>query len=254
MPASYTVLRAGRVRAAIRRDLVPLFGSWLLARRLVLPDGAVAVASARGPVYRVRLADGSTAVVRICRRGGLVARLVGETYLGLRPRPLRELALTVEARRRGVAAAEVLAARVEGRLAYRGALVTAEVPSAATLLEALRTAPDAAGRRALAAATARAIAGLHAAGVFHADLNLSNILVHPGPEGARVALVDFDRAWLQDVPLPVKVRRRNLRRLRRSLAKLDPEGRLAGDDERRAFRETYGMHFSLAHGEDPCAS
>src|SRR5207244_13550456 len=65
-----------------------------------------------------------------------------ETYLGLRPRPLRELALTVEARRRGVAAAEVLAARVEGRLAYRGALVTAEVPAAATLLEALRGAPD----------------------------------------------------------------------------------------------------------------
>src|SRR5207247_2417529 len=82
-------------------------------------------------------------------------------------------------RRRGVAAAEVLAARVEGRLAYRGALVTAEVPAAATLLEALRGAPDRAARRGLAAAAGRAVAGLHAAGVGHADLHLRNLVVLP---------------------------------------------------------------------------
>src|SRR5205823_993463 len=158
-------------------------------------------ASGRGPAYRIRVGEGAPAVVRICRRGGLAARLARETYLGLRPRPLRELALTVEARRRGVAAAEVLAARVEGRLAYRGALVTAEVPEAATLIEALRAAPDGTARRGLAAAAGRAVAGLHAAGVFHADLNLRNILVHAGPEGVRAALLDFDRAWLGTAPL-----------------------------------------------------
>ncbi len=136
----------------------------------------------------------------------------------------------------------MLAARVEGRLAYRGALVTAEVPAAATLLEALRGAPDRAARRGLAAAAGRAVAGLHAAGVFHADLNLRNILVHPGPEGVRAALLDFDRAWLGAPPLRSAARRRNLRRLARSLAKLDPGGQLAGAEERRAFRDAYTGH------------
>ncbi len=112
VPASYALLRSGAVRAAIRSDLVPALGAWLLAPRLELPSGAAPIASGRGPAYRMRLGDGAPVVVRICRRGGLAARLVRETYLGLRPRPLRELALTVEARRRGVAAAEVLAARV----------------------------------------------------------------------------------------------------------------------------------------------
>jgi len=252
VPASYALLRSGAVRAAIRSDLVPALGAWLLAPRLELPSGAAPIASGRGPAYRMRLGDGAPVVVRICRRGGLAARLVRETYLGLRPRPLRELALTVEARRRGVAAAEVLAARVEGRLAYRGALVTAEVPAAATLLEALRGAPDRAARRGLAAAAGRAVAGLHAAGVFHADLNLRNILVHPGPEGVRAALLDFDRAWLGAPPLRSAARRRNLRRLARSLAKLDPGGQLAGAEERRAFRDAYTGHDPRLALEDAC--
>jgi tRNA A-37 threonylcarbamoyl transferase component Bud32 len=59
-----------------------------------------------------------------------------------------------------------------------------------------------------------AIARLHAAGVDHADLNAHNILLDAG-QG--VSIVDFDRgrirtggAWQQG----------NLRRLRRSLAKI----------------------------------
>jgi 3-deoxy-D-manno-octulosonic acid kinase len=247
------VLRAGAVRAAIRRDLVAELGPWLLAPRLVLPPGAEPLASGRGAAYRVGLATGRRVVVRICRRGGLVARFVRETYFGLRPRPLRELGVTAEARRRGVAAAEVLAARVEGRLAYRGALVTSEVPASATLLDALRTA-DGPARRALAASAGRAIAALHAAGVFHADLNLTNILVHPGPAGAAIALLDFDRARLRSGPLSAAARRRNLRRLGRSLAKLDPARRLAGPEERRAFRDAYASHDPAAGGEVPCAS
>src|SRR5213594_2508660 len=125
LPAGYTLLGSAPVRAAIREDLVPLLGAWLLAPSLVLPAGAEPIAAGRGAAYRVELPGGVRAVVRLYRRGGLVARAVRQTYLGLRPRPLRELAITAEARRRGVAAVEVLAARVDGRLAYRGALVTA---------------------------------------------------------------------------------------------------------------------------------
>ena len=87
VPASYALLRSGAVRAAIRSDLVPALGAWLLAPRLELPPGAAPIASGRGPAYRMRLGDGAPVVVRICRRGGLAARLVRETYLGLRPHP-----------------------------------------------------------------------------------------------------------------------------------------------------------------------
>jgi 3-deoxy-D-manno-octulosonic acid kinase len=252
VPPSYSLLRAGPVRAAIRRDLVAELGPWLLAPRLLLPEGAEPLPDGRGAAYRVAVGSGRRVVVRVCRRGGLIARFVRETYLGLRPRPLRELTLTEEARRRGVAAAEVLAARVEGRLAYRGALVTSEVPSAATLLDALRRAPDGAARERLAACAGRAIATLHAAGVFHADLNLTNILVHPGPGGTAIALLDFDRARLRNGPLSAAARRRNLRRLARSAAKLDPARRLAGAAERRAFREAYVG--DTPGREAPCAS
>ena len=242
LPSTYEVVGTAPVRAAIRRDLVPLLGPWLLARRLEIPSDATPITSGRGAAFRIRLPGGRRVVLRLYRRGGLLARLVRETYLGFHPRPLRELALTAEVRRRGVPAAEVLAARIEGGITYRGALVTAEVPAAATLVEALRTAPDVAARRVLAAATGRAVATLHAAGVFHADLNLTNLLVHPGEDGPAIVLLDFDRARLQSTPLSVRVRRRNLKRLARSLAKLDPTGALAGEPERHAFRLAYGLN------------
>jgi 3-deoxy-D-manno-octulosonic acid kinase len=247
VPAPYRLLRAGAVRAAVREDLVPHLAAWILAPHLAIPPDAEVLPAGRGPAYRLTLGDGTRAVLRLSRRGGLLARVVRSTYAGVRPRPLRELVVISEARRRGVPAPEVLAARVEGRLLYRGALVTAEVPAAVTLLDALRRAPDAATRRALAASAGRAIARMHAAGVFHADLNLRNILVQQGSdEAAVVTLVDFDRARLRGSSLSAVSRRRNLRRLSRSLAKLDPAGVLAGPDERDAFRAAYGVEGSCA--------
>jgi 3-deoxy-D-manno-octulosonic acid kinase len=163
---------------------------------------------------------------------------VRETYLGRPLRPLQELALTAEVRRRGVDAAEVLAARVDGRLVYRGVLVTAEVPGAVPLIEALRAAPDADGRRTLAERAGGAVARLHDAGVWHADLNMNNVLVPADAPGALV-FVDFDRARLSAGPLTAAARRQNLRRLRRSLEKLDPHGALGGAVESGAFREAY---------------
>jgi 3-deoxy-D-manno-octulosonic acid kinase len=238
------MLRAGSVRAAVRRDLAAALGPWLSAPVLALPPDAEPLTGGRGAAYRLTLGGDLHAVVRFYRRGGFVARFVADRYLGLRPRPLRELAVTTEVRRRGVRAVEVLGARVEGWLLYRGALVTAEVPAARTLVDALADAPDPRARTAIAAAAAHTVAALHDAGIEHADLNLTNVLVHPASEGLSEGLVatllDFDRARLGAGPLGAAGRRRNLRRLARSLAKLDPRGALAGADERAAFRRAYG--------------
>jgi len=239
VPDTYVLARAGAVRAAIRRDLAAALGPWLLAPALELPGAAEVVGSGRGSAWRLELPGGLRVVVRLYRRGGLVARVVRDTYLGPRPRPLHELAVTVEARRRGVPAPEVLGARVEGGLVYRGALVTAEVPDACTLIQALRAATDGRERSTLAGRAGRTVSRLHHAGVYHADLNLTNLLVTPHAADD-VVVVDFDRARMRDEPLGARPRRRNLARLARSLAKLDPNGALGGSELRRAFVAGYG--------------
>jgi 3-deoxy-D-manno-octulosonic acid kinase len=246
-PAGYVVLRRHRVRAMVRSDLAGALEHWLLATPLVLPPGSAPIAGGRGGAWRLTLPGGLPAVLRRYRRGGALARVVRETYLGLVARPFRELAVTAEARRRGVAAPEVLAARVEGRLAYRGAIVTAEVPGAVTLLEALRHAGDGARRRTLAAGAGRVVADMHRAGIWHADLNLTNLLAAAGGAGD-LSILDFDRARLARGPLEPRARRRNLVRLARSLHKLDPDGRLAAPEDIAAFHAAYATAV-----EAPCA-
>jgi 3-deoxy-D-manno-octulosonic acid kinase len=252
-PTAYRLLERGRVRAMVLAELADTLGEWLLAPGLRVPAGAEPLAGGRGAAWRIALPGpaGVTlrAVLRENRRGGLVRHLVARHYLGLRPRPFAELAVTAEARRRGVPAPEVLAARVDGRLVYRGALVTREIPGARPLLAALARAGDASARQALAAGAGRAVARLHGAGVFHADLNLGNILVSDADTCEhQTTLVDFDRARLTSGPLDAAARRRNLRRLGRSLEKLDPDGTVAGPETVAAFRRAYGPPAEAACG------
>jgi 3-deoxy-D-manno-octulosonic acid kinase len=247
-PSGYTALAERGVRALVRTDLVGTLAPWLLATPFAVPRGSEQLDGGRGAVWRLTLPDGVHAVLRCYRRGGFAARLVRETYLGLHARPFRELMVTMEARRRGVAAPEVLAARVEGRLAYRGAIVTAEVTGTVTMLEALRQAADGARRQALASGAGHVVAAMHRAGVSHADLNLTNLLT-PARGAVEVTVLDFDRARLASGPLGPRARRRNLRRLARSLRKLDPGGRLAAAEDVAAFHAAYS-----AGPEAPCAS
>jgi hypothetical protein len=53
-------------------------------------------------------------------------------------------------------------------------------------------------------------------------------------------VIDFDRARVGVGPLGARARQRNLARLARSLAKLDPEDALGGPELRRAFVAGYG--------------
>jgi tRNA A-37 threonylcarbamoyl transferase component Bud32 len=73
---------------------------------------------------------------------------------------------------------------------------------------------------------AHAITAMHDAGIAHADLNLTNILVQPSPTSPHALLLDFDRAQVLSAPVARSRRERTLRRLRRSLRKLNPDGAL----------------------------
>ena len=171
-------------------------------------------AGGRGTVAFVR--DGERRwVLRHYRRGGLVAKLLGDRYLWTgaeHTRAFREWRLLRELRAAGLPVPAPVAARYERRgLVYRADLITEELPTRNTLARALAAAPlDAAAWRAVGACVGR----LHAHGVHHADLNAHNLLL--GPPGA-VYVLDFDRgcirprgAWEQAV----------LERLQRSLRKV----------------------------------
>jgi tRNA A-37 threonylcarbamoyl transferase component Bud32 len=80
-------------------------------------------------------------------------------------------------------------------------------------------------------AVVRAIAIMHEAGIAHADLNLTNILVQPNNPFPQVLLLDFDRAQVLSDPVPHQQRERTLRRLQRSFRKLNPDGALYSADD-----------------------
>jgi 3-deoxy-D-manno-octulosonic acid kinase len=155
------------------------------------------------------------AVLRHYRRGGMVARLLGDRYLFTgrrRTRSVREFLLLSELERRGLPVSPPLASRyVRHWLRYSADLITLRIPQASTLTERLH---DGAFNVALAARVGDVVARFHKAGAWHADLNAHNILVNA--EG--VYLIDFDRGRLRRPA--AHWRRANLSRLKRSLIKV----------------------------------
>ena len=154
-------------------------------------------------------------VLRHFRRGGFIARVSQDRYVWTgedRVRAFAEWRLLEELTQRGLPVPKPVAARyVRTGLCYRCDLITQRIAdanplSAALALDAL---PEALWR-----AAGAAVARLHHAGVDHADLNAHNILI--GVTGA-VSVIDFDRGRLRR---PGAWSSRNLRRLRRSLAKI----------------------------------
>lgn len=172
------------------------------------------VAGGRGSVSYVEAPFGSI-VIRHYRRGGLVARLLGDFYFWSgedRTRGFAEFRLLAQLRDLGLPVPAPIAARyVRSGLGYRGDLITRRIDNAMTfadLLTAGRFDGDIARR------IGAEIAAFHAAGAYHADLNAHNILV----TGDRIWIVDFDRGALR-VPHETW-RRSNLERLHRSCVKV----------------------------------
>ena len=172
------------------------------------------VAGGRGSVSYVQAPFGSV-VIRHYRRGGLVARLLGDFYFWSgenRTRGFAEFRLLAQLRDLGLPVPAPIAARYSrSGLGYRGDLITRCIDNATTfadLLIAGRFDGDIARR------IGAAIAAFHAAGAYHADLNAHNILV----TADRIWIVDFDRGQLRT---PQETwRRSNLERLHRSCAKV----------------------------------
>ncbi len=177
-----------------------------------------AVAGGRGAAWQVQTTAGA-AVLRHYRRGGAVARLLGDRYFWNGPersRPFAEFRLLQHLQFLKLPAPRPLAARYRrDGLFYRADLLTHLIPDALTLAELVR---DDRLDAALLREVGTTVAAFHANGVWHADLNAHNVLLASGV----VHLIDFDRGELrashEDWP------QQNLERLRRSLLKVGAAG------------------------------
>jgi 3-deoxy-D-manno-octulosonic acid kinase len=164
--------------------------------------------------------------VRRGRRGGLAHHLLSDLYFGPRPRPVQELAVAAQARRRGIPVAEPMGAMVEwvAPMVYRSFFITRAMPGM-TLWEFIGTDDDPRVRIHVLEQARRTIDTMHQRGLFHADLNLHNLFVATGGNSFTVIVLDLDKAKLFDGPLSPALCRRNGARLLRSARKLDPHGR-----------------------------
>ena len=166
-----------------------------------------------------------TCVLRHYHRGGLAARVSADRYLwtgAVRTRAFREFRLLADLANLGLPVPSPVAARyMRDGLRYRADLLTRRIEGANTLAD--RLAQDSLGVI-LAQRVGRTIARLHAANVWHADLNAHNILVD---RSDAVWLIDFDRGRVRKPKFAWQ--QANLARLRRSLDKLGAKRRDAFD-------------------------
>lgn len=188
--------------------------AWFDAEHWLALGRVVAMGAGRGGVVRVSHSHGDW-VLRHYRRGGMVARVLGDRYLwngAERTRGFMEFRLLTQLARRGLTVPLPIAARYRRvGVHYRADLITHYIDGARTLADHLR---DGALDTTIAARVGAAIGEFHAAGVYHADLNANNILI----DAQRVWLLDFDRGALRPPARSWQVA--NLARLRRSLIKL----------------------------------
>lgn len=208
----------------------------------------------RAAVRRLALPSGVNLLIRQYRRGGILRVVNKEKYLSPR-RPLDEIRISCEAAARGVPVANVVGAIFEARPPFwLCSLATEEIEDALDLGEYICWLPATPPReilvekRQIIDATAGAIRKMHDAGLYHADLQVKNILVRRSTTGVEILFVDLDKSTIND-SVPERLRARNLRRLNRSIMKMQRALPPIDDDDRRRFLRAYRSGDSI-FGDD----
>ena len=161
-------------------------------------------------------------VLRRYLRGGWAAKVSRQSYFFTtvsRSRPFREYHLMADLFELGLPVPRPVAALCEFHgVISTGAILTARIPSAQTLADALPGNNDKLELDdSFWGGVGKCIRRFHDAGVWHADLNARNILLDAE---LQVFLIDFDRARF--TPQNAVQGQANLSRLKRSLVKLWP--------------------------------
>ena len=176
--------------------------------------------------------SGQQALLRQYRRGGFIAKWIKDSYFWLgaeRTRSWSEFLVLSHLYNEGVAVPRPIAAywqRLGWR--YKAAILMTRIPQALPIAHQLE--------KTSAKAVAFVVKQMHDAGVWHADLNVFNILKD---NQDRIYLIDFDRARLLTV-VDSKQRQNNVLRLRRSLIKV------RGDAGQRWYEQFYLAYQQLS--------
>ncbi|MGO9602599.1 MAG: lipopolysaccharide kinase InaA family protein [Candidatus Binataceae bacterium] len=223
---SFARLVLGRRVFVLHREILRHAAAIAAALREMGSSGAADGAGNRGGGRRLSLQGAPAMFARQSRRGGLARFLFTDIFFGISPRPLDELAIVAEANRRGVPVAEPMGAMVQWVApgVYRGFFLSRAV-AGMTLWEFLRTDDDPIVKKHVLMTARAAMVTMHDKGLFHADLNLHNLMVTQSGESFKVVILDFDKARIYDSSLRPALRSANARRLLRSARKLDPAGR-----------------------------
>ncbi len=179
-------------------------------------DKVLQIASGRGSAAVIEL-DSGPALLKRYYRGGLVAKVNKSVYVfnGYeRSRAFREYRLLGIMLKLGLPVPEPLAAycEVTAGVFSRQALITRMLPATETLAQRQRAGTLSENDW---QAVGKVLHEFHQQGIYHADLNATNILLNAQ---GQVFLVDFDKSRQQK---PQKSwQEANLQRLKRSLKKL----------------------------------
>ena len=237
-PPGYAALRGPHAEGAARLDIVSAVDA-ILATGQTLHQWAAAqpgtrAMHGRGVLWALPL-GGLATVVRHVWHGGMFAPLTRDLHVSPTRAP-GELALALALSQRKVPTPDVLAyATYRAPFGLRRAdVVTAELVGGEDLLAALIRADAAEREGSLVPAVGELLAALKAAGAWHPDLNLKNILLTAVPPRVHKAFVlDVDVVRL-GTPGDAGFAQRNLDRLVRSAVKRRREMRspVTGNDLR----------------------
>ncbi|MBI4712734.1 MAG: hypothetical protein HY762_05470 [Planctomycetes bacterium] len=245
IPANFEVIQQQNCTCVIRQDYKDKID------RLLAPGDARTIKGrAEHPV--IRLDTDTFVIIRRYKRGGLAGLVLPDIFLGS-GRAGQELVVTEKARAAGAPVPEALGIVIKPVFGYlcRIYIITRQITGATTLYEtllSLKNITDSAlllsQKTKLIKAVSQAVFKLHNAGVWHADLQLRNILIN----GNTAYLIDFDKAkYYKQLSLAQKVG--NLIRINRSLLKLKLFG-VTATDKIRFLKEYFGGEWPSAPKEN----
>jgi len=206
---SYEKVCKGNRTALVRAEWAACIAEALLENKGCTEFGE----GGRGTLARFDYEEGH-GLIRKYRRGGFIRHFLTDAYI-LDNRAKRELDLTDDLLEKGLPVPMPLGACWERRgILYRGSLAT-HLLDATDLRDELDNGP--ADPEDIMRRAGECIRRMHDLGVYHADLQVHNILVTPQQQ---IYLIDFDKAQRQPRLSQIQ-RARNLLRFRRSLEKND---------------------------------
>ncbi len=171
------------------------------------------IKSGRRSAYFKDIKNIGKCVVRQYMRGGML-RFANKNNFTSPDRFIDELKINLHAQTADIPTAEPVALIIQKNELYKGWIVTRQIENATDLLTVCASTENLSDLEELARTTGKVLRKMHDKGIYHGDLNGSNILI----EKNNAYIIDFDGSSI--IPLMTKeLRENNLRRLMRSLIK-----------------------------------